>query len=173
MVVTLCGVTVAVTWTADGPADPPEAGSGGPAAGGDGDGGSQGRGEAAGAVHAVAEVDPGSNPYWSQSNVSVKTGVVLTELTVELRIAGAEEEVRATGAWRTLPSGDFDLSVETEGDELVFRWELRSGAEVPPGEHIFAGQYDHGRGPRDADADSYRVQGTGDSGDVSLSGGFG
>jgi hypothetical protein len=175
VVVTLGGATVAVAWTADGPQGPPEAASsGGPAADGDQDGATVGADEAPEAVHAVAEVDPSSNAYWSQSNVSVKTGVALTDFTIELRIAGADEGgVRATGAWRTLPSGDFDLSVKTEGEELVFRWELRQGAEIPPGEHIFAGQYDHDRGPRDAGADSYRVEGTGDDGEVSLSGGFG
>lgn len=169
MVVTLGGATVAVAWTADGPQEPPAAGSGGPAA----DGGPDGAGEAAETVYAMAEVDPGGNAYWSQSNVTVKTGVALTELTVELRIAAAGEGVRATGAWRTLPSGDFHLSVENEGGELVFRWELRAEAVVPPGEHIFAGQYDHDRGPRDADGDTYRVQGAGNAGEVSLTGGFG
>ncbi|WP_159001249.1 hypothetical protein, partial [Streptomyces sp. SBT349] len=116
-------------------------------------------------------VDPGSNPYWSQSNVTVETAEPLTSFTVELRVV-AGEGIRPTGAWRTLPGDDFDLSVATERGDLVFRWSLRPGAEVPPGEHVFAGQYDHDRGPRAAERDRYRVEGEGPAGRVSARGGF-
>ncbi|MDT0344845.1 hypothetical protein [Streptomyces litchfieldiae] len=117
-------------------------------------------------------VDPGSNPHWSQSNITVETAEPLTSFTVELRVVTGEG-VRPTGAWRTLPGNDFDLSVANEGGDLVFRWELRPGAEVPPGEHMFAGQFDHDLGARDPSGDRYRVTGSGPAGTVSASGGFG
>ncbi len=116
-------------------------------------------------------VDPGSHAYWSQSNVTVETTGTLTSFAVEVRVvAGAG--VRPTGGWRTLPGDDFDLSVTAADGDLVFRWELRAGAEVPPGEHVFAAQYDHDRGARDAGLDRYRVTGSGPSGEVAASGGF-
>ncbi|RMI36787.1 hypothetical protein [Streptomyces triticirhizae] len=140
------------------------------------DGGERGAAPAASAPAEVAlsasgEVDPGSNPYWSQSNVTLETSHPLTALTVELRVV-AEEGMRPTGGWRTLPASDFVYSTVREGGDLVFRWELRPGAEVPPGAHVFAGQYDHDAGPRSAGLDRYRITGEGPSGPVTVSGGF-
>jgi hypothetical protein len=167
LTVTVGVASAAVAWTADQPAEP-TAQTG---VAGTGDTGNTGDPAAPGAeVRASAELDPGSNPYWSQSNVTVRTSAPLTAFTLELRIA-ATGGVAATGAWRTLPSDDFDLDVVTEGDALVFRWTLRRGAEIPPGEHVFAGQYDHGEGRR-VDDDSYRVTGRSAGGPVSARGDF-
>ncbi|WP_030611209.1 hypothetical protein [Streptomyces sclerotialus] len=99
-------------------------------------------------------VDPHSNDYWAQSNVTVQTAKRLTSLTVELRVARTEG-VRPTGAWRTLPARDFTFTTGTEGGFLVYRWTLKDGRTVPAGRHVFAGQYDHAPGGRDAAADSY------------------
>lgn len=52
---------------------------------------------------------------------------------------------------------DFDLSAREEAGFLVYRWTLKSGRTVPPGEHVFAGQYDHAAGGRDAKDDRYRI----------------
>ncbi|GAA0497561.1 hypothetical protein [Streptomyces olivaceiscleroticus] len=101
-------------------------------------------------------VDPHSNDYWAQSNVTLQTAEPLTALTVELRIARTAG-VRPTGAWRTLPETDFTLTARAEGDFLVYRWTLKDGRTVPAGRHVFAGQYDHARGGRDAGADDYAV----------------
>ncbi|WP_405496494.1 hypothetical protein [Streptomyces sp. NBC_00096] len=75
---------------------------------------------------------------------------------MELRIA-LTEGVRDTGGWRTRPAADFDLSTRQEGHFLVYRWTLKPGRAVPPGEHVFAGQYDHAAGGRDAKDDTYRI----------------
>ncbi|MER7399760.1 hypothetical protein ABT381_30110, partial [Streptomyces sp. NPDC000151] len=99
-------------------------------------------------------VDPHSNTYWAQSNVTLKTTAPLTSLTVELRIARTGG-VTSTGAWRTLPEGDFTFRTDTEDGFLVYRWRLKRGRTVPAGTHVFAGQYDHARGGRDAGADTY------------------
>ncbi|MFE5861512.1 hypothetical protein ACFQ77_13275 [Streptomyces virginiae] len=109
-----------------------------------------------GPLWADGSVDPHSNAYWAQSNVTLKAGESLTALVVELRIA-LTEGVKDTGSWRTRPAADFDLSTREEGGFLVYRWTLKPGRTVPAGEHVFAGQYDHAVGGRDAKDDTYRI----------------
>ncbi|MFG2231343.1 hypothetical protein ACGFNX_15255 [Streptomyces sp. NPDC048723] len=115
-----------------------------------------------GPLWADGSVDPHSNAYWAQSNVTLKAGAPLTALVVELRIA-LTEGVKDTGSWRTRPAADFDLSARQEGGFLVYRWTLKPGRTVPPGEHVFAGQYDHAAGGRDAKDDTYRIDATADA----------
>ncbi|MEU2900496.1 hypothetical protein ACWC4E_23040 [Streptomyces sp. NPDC001273] len=106
-------------------------------------------------------VDPHSNEFWAQSNVTLKTRTRLTALTVELRI-GQTGGVTSTGAWRSLPEGDFDLAVDERDGFLVYTWTLRQGRTVPAGTWVFAGQYNHARGGRDAGGDTYTAKaGTG------------
>ncbi|RBM17042.1 hypothetical protein [Streptomyces sp. PT12] len=123
------------------------------------------------ALPSSGALDPGSGERWSQSNVTVETAEPLTAFTVELRVA-LGEGVRPTGAWRSLPGDDFDVTVGVEEGALVFRWELRPGAEVPPGEHVFAGRYDHEAGPRDTAGDRYAVAGEGPGVEVTAEGRF-
>ncbi|MFD0314190.1 hypothetical protein [Streptomyces flavalbus] len=104
-------------------------------------------------------VDPHSNEFWAQSNVTVKTTERLASLTVELRIAQTGG-VTSTGAWRSLPEADFDLAVTERDGYLVYTWALKEGRTVPEGEFVFAGQYDHERGGRDAGDDDYTVHTT-------------
>ncbi|MET9775785.1 hypothetical protein ABZ023_16305 [Streptomyces sp. NPDC006367] len=99
-------------------------------------------------------VDPHSNDYWAQSNVTLKTGVPLTALTVELRVAQTGGVVSA-GAWRSLPEQDFTFTLEERDGFLVHRWTLKEGRTVPAGEWMFAGQYHHESGGRNAYGDSY------------------
>lgn len=123
---------------------------------GDSDGDADGHGEDGG-LWAGGSVDPHSNSYWAQSNVTLKNRRTLTSLTVELRIAGTGG-VASTGNWRTRPAADFDFSVREEGGALVHRWVLREGRTVPPGQHVFAGQYNHAEGGRDTGGDSYTIR---------------
>ncbi|MBZ4017525.1 hypothetical protein [Streptomyces purpurogeneiscleroticus] len=116
-------------------------------------------------------VDPHSNDFWAQSNVTLKTAEPLTALTVELRIAHTGG-VASTGAWRTLPEGDFTFRTDTGDGFLVYRWRLRPGRTVPAGTHVFAGQYDHARGGRDAGADSYSVTARSDDQQARIRGDF-
>ncbi|GGV79248.1 hypothetical protein GCM10010294_49750 [Streptomyces griseoloalbus] len=99
-------------------------------------------------------VDPHSNEFWAQSNVTLKTSVRLTALTVELRVAQTGG-VTSTGAWRSLPEDDFALTVDERDGFLVYTWTLKEGRTVEPGAWMFAGQYDHERGGRDAGDDTY------------------
>ncbi|MDH6433336.1 hypothetical protein M2158_001813 [Streptomyces sp. SAI-144] len=116
-------------------------------------------------------VDPHSNEFWAQSDVTFKTSEQLTALTVELRIEQTGG-VTNTGAWRSLPEGDFTLTVTEKDDFLVYTWVLKDGRTVPKGEWVFAGQYNHERGGRDARGDGYTATATAKSGDLAVKGGF-
>ncbi|MFB7087634.1 hypothetical protein [Streptomyces sp. NPDC056296] len=116
-------------------------------------------------------VDPHSNDFWAQSNITLKTGEPLTALTVELRVAQTGG-VTSTGAWRSLPEEDFTFTVEERDGFLAYRWTLKQGRTVPAGEWMFAGQYDHDRGGRDAGGDSYSATATAGPGRLSVRGDF-
>ncbi|MBA2812176.1 hypothetical protein E0500_033870 [Streptomyces sp. KM273126] len=124
-----------------------------------------------GPVRTDGAVDPHSNDFWAQSNLTLGTGEELTALTVELRIA-LTEGVNSGGAWRTLPEQDFTLTVGEDDGFLVYRWVLKAGRTVPKGEFVFAGQYDHARGGRDASDDRYAVTATADGERYAVGGDF-
>ncbi|MGW5638875.1 hypothetical protein [Streptomyces sp. NPDC003832] len=128
-------------------------------------------GEEDGPLWSDGSVDPHSNEFWAQSNVTLKTDEELSQLTVELRIAQTGG-VTSTGAWRSLPEDDFALTVAERDGFLVYTWVLKEGRTVPEGEWVFAGQYDHERGGRDAAADGYTATARADDDDLSVAGGF-
>ncbi|MEV7442494.1 hypothetical protein AB0O22_15220 [Streptomyces sp. NPDC091204] len=107
-----------------------------------------------GPLRSDGAVDPHVNAYWSQSDITLQTGAPLDALTLEVRIAQTGGVV-STGAWRTLPEGDFTLTTTDEGGTLTYRWTLKPGRTVPPGQHVFAVQYNHAAGSRPATADAY------------------
>ncbi|MET9590409.1 hypothetical protein ABZY45_05490 [Streptomyces sp. NPDC006516] len=117
-------------------------------------------------------LDPNSNSYWAQSEVVVKTTEKLSGLTVELRIA-LNGGVNTTGSWRSLPEGDFEVSVREEEGYLVYRWALKPGRSVPVGTHTFAGQYNHDEGTRDTGRDDYTARAHTTGGPASVGGDFG
>ncbi|WP_411112211.1 hypothetical protein [Streptomyces sp. c-19] len=124
-------------------------------------------------ARATGTIDPGSNRWWAQSDLALTTDTPVTGLTVELRIARTPGVV-STGHWSTRPAEDFTAKVTEEAGTLVYRWTLKPGRAVPPGPHVFAGQYNHAEGVRDASADTYTVVLTGgDGGRTTLRGGFG
>lgn len=112
-----------------------------------------------------------SNSFWAQSNITLKSTQPLTALTVELRITQTGA-VQSTGNWRTLPAEDFTVAVQNEGGAVVYRWILKPGRTVPAGQHVFAGQYNHATGAREAEHDGYRVDADGPRGALSVWGGF-
>ncbi|MDQ1020571.1 hypothetical protein [Streptomyces afghaniensis] len=124
-----------------------------------------------GPLRSDGSVDPHSNDFWAQSNVTIKTRAELTALTVRLRVAQTGG-VSDSGAWRSLPEQDFTLTVGERDGFLVYTWTLKEGREVPAGEWVFAGQFDHERGGRDAGADRYTVTATAGSQKLSVGGGF-
>ncbi|MFH9007064.1 hypothetical protein ACH4E5_27980 [Streptomyces afghaniensis] len=116
-------------------------------------------------------VDPHSNDFWAQSNITIKTRTELTALTVRLSVAQTGG-VSDAGAWRSLPEQDFTLTVGERDGFLVYTWTLKEGRKVPAGEWVFAGQFDHERGGRDAGADRYAVTAAAGSERLSVGGGF-
>ncbi|MEU6762196.1 hypothetical protein ABZ916_06690 [Streptomyces sp. NPDC046853] len=104
-------------------------------------------------------IDPQSNDFWAQSTLTFKTEKPLGALTVELRVAQTGG-VTDAGNWRSLPAEDFTVSVREQDGALVYRWTLKAGRTVPAGEHVFAGQYNHAEGGRDAGEDSYAAEAT-------------
>ncbi|MFJ8790904.1 hypothetical protein [Streptomyces sp. NPDC102462] len=130
------------------------------------------RGERDGPLSSEGAVDPHSNAFWAQSEVTLRTSRPLTSLSVRLAVAQTGG-VTSTGAWRTLPEDDFELTAHERDGFLVFTWTLRRGRTVPAGAWVFAGQYDHDRGGRDAGRDRYTVTGTADDGRrATVTGGF-
>ncbi|MER7401491.1 hypothetical protein ABT373_03160 [Streptomyces sp. NPDC000070] len=116
-------------------------------------------------------VDPHSNDFWAQSNITIKTRAELTALTVRLSVAQTGG-VSDAGAWRSLPEQDFTLTVGERDGFLVYTWTLKEGRKVPAGEWVFAGQFGHERGGRDAGADRYAVTAAAGSQRLSVGGGF-
>lgn len=116
-------------------------------------------------------VDPHSNDFWAQSNVTLKTREQLTALTVRLEVAQTGG-VSDAGAWRSLPENDFTLVVAERDGFLVYTWTLKEGRTVPAGEWVFAGQFDHARGGRDAVGDRYSATAAAGSRQLSVGGSF-
>ncbi|GAA1076674.1 hypothetical protein [Kitasatospora arboriphila] len=124
-----------------------------------------------GPLWADGSVDPHSTDSWAQSNVTFKTREVLTALTVELHVPQTGG-VKDTGHWQTPSAGDFTVTVREEGGVLVYRWVLKAGRTVPVAQHVFAGQYGHDAGGRDAGGDWYRIDAATAGGRASVWGDF-
>lgn len=129
------------------------------------------KGEEDGPLWSDASVDPHSNDFWAQSNLTLRTSEQLTALTVRLKVAQTGG-VNNAGAWRSLPEDDFTLTVEEKDGFLVYTWVLKEGRTVRAGEWVFAGQYDHERGGRDAKDDSYAMTAAAGGEQLSVAGDF-
>jgi hypothetical protein len=129
------------------------------------------RGERQGPLWSDGSVDPHSNDFWAQSDLTLKTSKQLTSLTVELKVAQTGG-VSSAGAWRSLPETDFTQTAEERDGFLVYTWTLKAGRTVPAGQWVFAGQYNHERGGRDATADGYTITGAADGVGYAVRGGF-
>ncbi|MEW2118192.1 hypothetical protein AB0945_23975 [Streptomyces sp. NPDC005474] len=112
-----------------------------------------------------------SNEFWAQSDLTIKSTEQLTALTVELKVADTGG-VTSTGAWRSAPEDDFELTVAQRDGFLVYTWVLKAGRSVQPGEWVFAGQYNHARGVRDVKGDTYTVTAEAGGKKLSVQGGF-
>ncbi|MEV5954671.1 hypothetical protein AB0M11_12985 [Streptomyces sp. NPDC051987] len=124
-----------------------------------------------GPLRSDGSVDPHSNDFWAQSDVTLTTSQQLTALTVRLQVAQTGG-VSDTGAWRSLPESDFTQTVAEQGGFLVYTWTLKPGSEVPVGEWVFAGQYNHQQGGRDARNDTYTITGSAGGSQYTVTGGF-
>ncbi|MFD5648717.1 hypothetical protein [Streptomyces sp. NPDC127039] len=107
----------------------------------------------------------------AQSNVTLKTDEPLTALTVELLLAPTNE-LSSTSGRQSLPAEDFTVSEREEGGMLVRRWTLKAGSTVPPGTHLFVGEYQHAAAGRDAKDDTYRATAKTVNGTFTVAGDF-
>ncbi|MCX4879916.1 hypothetical protein [Streptomyces sp. NBC_00847] len=128
-------------------------------------------GDKDGPLSSEGTVDPHSNGFWAQSDLTLKNAEQLTSLTVQLKVAQTGG-VSSTGAWRALPEQDFDLTVGEQDGFVVYTWVLKAGRTVPKGEWVFAAQYNHKSGSRDTKNDSYTIRATADKEQRSVGGGF-
>jgi cytoskeletal protein RodZ len=110
-----------------------------------------------GPISARGDVNVHSTVFWSQEDLTVAVAQPLTALTVELRIAQTSG-VQNTGDWQTAPPDDFTVDVTQSGGFVVYRWTLKPGRTIPAAQQIFAAQFDHGTGKRDAGKDTFLVE---------------
>jgi hypothetical protein len=116
-------------------------------------------------------VDPRSTDSWARSNVTLKNHLTVTALAARLRIA-LTPDVVSTGSWSTVPSDDLTVTVTRQKDALVYEWALKPGRTLPPGTYVFAGQYHHAAGGRDAGRDVYEATATARDIPVRVNGNF-
>ncbi|MEY9862691.1 cytoskeletal protein RodZ [Catenulispora sp. GAS73] len=112
-----------------------------------------------GPIAARGTIGPHSIIYWAENDLTIDVAQPLTTLTVEIRIAQTDG-VQHTGEWRTAPADDFTVSVAPADGFLVYRWTLKPGRTVPAVQQVFAAQYNHKTGMRDASKDTFRVETT-------------
>jgi hypothetical protein len=119
---------------------------------------------------AGARINGHVNDYWSQSEVTIRTEEPVTELTAELHVV-LGTDVEFTGSWTTADDYFHPAEVFEREGYLVFRWRLKEGQVIEPGEYILAGQYNHGEGPREPDGDYFTVETEAASGGSTVIGG--
>lgn len=112
-----------------------------------------------GPIAARGTISPKSIIYWAENDLTIDVAQPLTTLTVEVRIAQTGG-VQYTNDWRTAPADDFTVSVTPADGFLVYRWTLKPGQTLPALQEIFAAQYNHSTGTRDASKDTFRVETT-------------
>jgi hypothetical protein len=120
---------------------------------------------------ARGDVNAYSTVYWEQNDLTVDVAQPLTTLTVELRVAQSGG-VQNTGTWQTAPSDDFTVTVTPTDGFLVYRWALKPGRTVPAARQLFAVQFNHSTGKRDAGNDSFLVETTMAGRTAAVRGGF-
>ncbi|MFJ6213443.1 hypothetical protein ACIQGZ_08950 [Streptomyces sp. NPDC092296] len=155
------------TATAGGPAAPPAGATTPPPVG-------QGSPVTDHFLTADATVDPHSTSTWAQSDLTVTTKVAVRTLQVEVRIMRTSGVQQPT-SWTTLDPADLTTEIMNSDSEIVYRFTLRDGVVLQPGQYVFAAQYIRGDGDRDAGQDRYTASASGvdgSTGSASVHGGF-
>lgn len=123
-----------------------------------------------GYVASTGRVDPNSNEGWSQGNVVLASTRKLTALDISVEVALTPGAVYS-GQWSTVSPDLLVVTHSQTNKRLIYRFTLRAGATLPPGEYTFAVQFIH-TGRRSAGDDGYVARVTGDGKDAKVSGGF-
>ncbi|WP_042402885.1 hypothetical protein [Streptacidiphilus carbonis] len=116
-------------------------------------------------------IDPHSTSSWSQSDITLKNHYTVTALDVTVTLADTPG-LSSTGVWSSVPAADLDMTVTHRDGTLVYEFRLKPGATLAPGTYVFAGQYNHAAGGRDAGQDTYRATATGHGSPVEVYGNF-
>jgi hypothetical protein len=96
-----------------------------------------------------------SNPYWSQSTVTVTLAAPVSSLKVAVRISQTGG-VADTGTWTTIGS-NANVAVRTTSTAVNYEFTLAPGATLGPGRYVFAVQYNHDPSDRSVAHDLYAV----------------
>lgn len=107
-----------------------------------------------GYLSSAAVIDPHSNDTWAQGNLGLTTTEPITELDVVVSVVRTDGVANA-GQWTSIPTEMVTMTVTEEKDALLYRFTLRDGGTLQPGDYTFAAQYFHAAGERDARADTY------------------
>ncbi len=109
-----------------------------------------------GFLTAKAGLNPNPNPNWSQSEVELTTTGTMTAFDVTITIRKTAG-FSTPGMFSTVPKEMIaEESYAEQGDKVVYRWRLKDGPSLSPGEYLFAAQYNHAEG-RKTTADTYAV----------------
>ena len=103
--------------------------------------------------------------------MTLKNDDPITALDVTIRVA-MTPGVRTTGSWSSIPNDKLVKAVREESGWLYYRFRLRAGATLAPGSYVFAGQYNHATGGRDAEDDAYLASASTKSESVEVYGTF-
>ena len=123
-----------------------------------------------GFLTSTAVVDSHSISTWAQGNVTLTSTEAITALEVVINVAKTEG-VKDAGRWTTIPEAMVDAAVTEEKDRLVYRFSLKNGT-LAAGSYVFAVQYLHADGARDASVDNYGALATAGGKQVPVTGAF-
>jgi hypothetical protein len=123
-----------------------------------------------GFLSSVAVVDGHSVGTWAQGNITLTTTEPITALEVVINVTKTKG-VKDAGKWSTVPETMITSTVTDEKNLLVYRFSLKQGT-LAPGSYVFAAQYVHADGDRDAASDSYGALATAGAKQVTVTGAF-
>jgi hypothetical protein len=124
-----------------------------------------------GYLSSTGKIDPNTSDGWTQDSVTLKSTRKITALDVTVEVA-LTPGVAETGRWSTVANELLAVSSSRTSKMLVFRFTLRPGKTLAPGEYTFAAQFNHTVGKHSPAEDSYEAKITGDGKDAKVSGTF-
>jgi hypothetical protein len=123
-----------------------------------------------GFLSSVAVIDGHSVGTWAQGNITLTTTETITALEVVINVTKTKG-VKDAGKWSTVPETMITSTVTDEKNVLVYRFSLKQGT-LAPGSYVFAAQYEHADGDRDAASDTYGALATAGTKQVTVTGAF-
>jgi hypothetical protein len=106
-------------------------------------------------VTATGTVDPGSTAGWSQEDVAITLSEPIAGFQLSVKVS-LNAKGSSTGYWTTYDKSLFDVTVDTQSNALIYKFNLRSGQTLPVGTARFAVQFNYGN-PHNPANDTYYV----------------